>query len=518
MRAGPFILPQEMEVTMKIHSRFLVMATLIVFALSLPCEALSKDELKISRVDDLTTLDPAYMGSVKREFTVMNCIFNGLVKFKEGTWDIVPDLSESWQLNEDNTEIVFHLRQGVKFHKGYGEMTSEDVKYSFERIIDPKYKSPEKGNLGGITKVEEIDKYTLKVYLDAPNARLFTSGFPMEAGFIVSKKAVNEMGRERFGSNPVGTGPYEFVSWEPKKKISLKAFDDYWGRKPPVKKISFIPIADDVTNETALKTGEIDIGRVPLMSINRLKKNPNLEIMEKPQLRQHFITMTFTVKPTDDVRVRRALAHIIDIDKIIEAAYFGVAKRNPAIMPPGTVGYWNDAPGYDFNPEKAKDLLIEAGYKDGIKVTLSVYNDTQRIMAEIIKADAAKANIEIDIRLNENTAHNEACIKGTYNMCAADWGASIDAGYTMVWFKSGNKWNFSHWKNKEFDHVLEEARREMDVKTRGELYVKAQKIMYEKVMGLWLTNGVRAVGVNKSIDCGIIYPSGLLAPWTMSFK
>ena len=154
----------------------------------------SKDELRIQDWGDINTLDPAFMTSTEREFTIMNCIYSGLVKYKLGSWDIEPDLALSWDISTDNKQITFHLRKGVQFQNGYGELTADDVKFSFERIIDPAQKSPEADTWAALDHVEVIDPYTAKLVLKNPSASLFTSALPLNAGFIVSKKAVEKMG------------------------------------------------------------------------------------------------------------------------------------------------------------------------------------------------------------------------------------------------------------------------------------------------------------------------------------
>ena len=150
---------------MKIGKIFiLVTALLLLFSFSASAKGSQeqkKDELKIATWEDVNTFDPGWMTSGERELTIMTCLYNGLVKYEEGSWEIVPDLAESWEISKDGKEITFHLQKGVRFHKGYGEMTAEDVKFSFERIIDPAVESPEKGQWGLLDHVEVIDSYKI---------------------------------------------------------------------------------------------------------------------------------------------------------------------------------------------------------------------------------------------------------------------------------------------------------------------------------------------------------------------
>jgi peptide/nickel transport system substrate-binding protein len=239
----------------------------------------------------------------------MDCIYDGLAKYKEGTWEVVPQLAESWEMSADGKEVTFHLRKDVQFHRGYGEMTSEDVKFTFDRMIDPDSDSTEKSHLAQFDRVEAIDKYTVKLFLKDPMAQLFTLTLPMNTGMVVCKKAVEEMGRQKFALNPVGCGPYELAFWKPKQKMALKAFKDYWGEKPKIDKVSFIPIIEDATCETALKTGEIDIGRVSLLNVKAFKKNPRLSVITKPDLKYWWIGFTANKLPFDNLKLREALRY-----------------------------------------------------------------------------------------------------------------------------------------------------------------------------------------------------------------
>jgi peptide/nickel transport system substrate-binding protein len=185
---------------------------------------------------------------------------------------------------------------------------------------------------------------------------------------------------------------------------------------------------------------------------------------------------------------------------------------------PGILGFWKDAPLYKPDLTKAKQLLKEAGKPDGFKGSLQVYNDVTKTIAEVVKADAAKVGIDLEIVMQEPAAFNEATQKGTYNLFIDTWSSAVDAGYTMGWFIKGETWNVTHWENDEFDQLLTQARKEMDFGKRGRLYERAQMIMDEECFAIWLTNGVRAFAASDRLNLGKIYPNGRLAPWTMSFN
>lgn len=497
----------------------LALATASLLLISFSVSAVGKDELKIATWEDINTMDPGWLTSVERELTIMNCLYNGLVKYKEGSWEIVPDLAESWKMSPDGKEVTFHLRKGVKFQKGYGEMTAEDVKFSFERIIDPAAKSPEKGNWAQLDHVIVIDKYTLKLVLKGPMAQLFTSTLPLNAGMIVCKKAVEEMGQKKFGFDPIGTGPYELAKWEPKKSVKLVAFKNYWGKKPKVKQLTFMPIVEDATCEIALKTGEIDIGRVSLDNLKAFEKDPKLNVYTKPGLKYWWLGFTVNKPPFDDLKLRQAVRYAVDVDKILIAAFYGSATRAKNILPPGMLGYWKDAPVYKVDLEKAKQLLKEGGKPNGFKSDLLVWTDDKaKVAAEVIKADLAKIGVDVDIQVKEVGAFNEATNKGESNMYIQFFATTIDPGYAMSWFETGNTWNPSQWSNKTYDELLKKGMAESDFEKRAQIYIDAQKEIDKDCWAVWITHGVQVIVAQKKVDINELYPNGLLAPWSMGFK
>jgi peptide/nickel transport system substrate-binding protein len=474
-----------------------------------------KDELKIAKWEDINTLDPAYLTSMEREFTIMNCIYNGLAKYKEGTWEVVPDLAESWDVSKDGKEITFYLRKGVQFQKGYGEMTAEDVKFSFERIIDPKNNCSELVSWTALDHVGVIDKYTAKLVLKYPSARLFTSTLPMNSGFIVSKKAVEEMGKEKFASCPIGTGPYEFVVWEPKSKLELKAFKGYWGEPPKTKNLTFVPITEASTVEMALKTGEIDVGEVTTSNFDLFQKNPDFNVYPKPICQYWWIGFTLNKPPFDNLKARQAIRYALNVDDIINAQLYGCAVRIYSYIPEGILGYWEDTPRYQQDLKKAKQLLGEAGYPNGFEITLLIEPEFT-IMGEVIKAQLEKIGVEVDIDVREIGAFNEGTNKGETECYIQFFGATVDPGYNSQWWLSSSTWNPSQYRVPEFDSLFELGEREMDLQKRAEIYIEMQKMIDKSAWAIWLCAKIRPLVTDKSVNLGKLSPDGHLYPWLIN--
>lgn len=501
--------------------RILSLIALTLFGLLLcifPSSVIAGDQIKIATWDDVNSFDPAWMSSAERELTIMSCLYNGLVKYKEGSWEIVPDLAESWEVAPDGKSMTFKLRKGVQFHNGYGEMTAEDVKFSFERIIDPAAECPEKGQWKLLDRVEVVDAYTVRIVLKDIMPTLFDSVLPMNSGYIVSKKAVEKLGREKFGFNPVGTGPYMLKSWEPKKRVTLTTFSGYWGDKPQSQTVEFIPIVEDATCETALKTGEIDVGRASSINIAAFKKNKKFSVVSNPAMKTYWLGMTVNKAPFDNLKLREAFRYAVDVDKIVEAAFFGTAERANSILPPGVPGYWKDAPIYRRDIKKAKSLIKEAGMPNGFQAKLYVpAQDIERIMAEVIKADAQEAGIDVVIEAKEIGAFNEAANKGETDAYIQFYTATLDPYYIMQYF-AGPDWNPSQWRNTTYAELMNTAVSEIDQAKRINKYIDAQKQIDKDCWAIWLTHGTMTWVAKASFDLGAVYPNGRLAPWTMTAK
>jgi len=508
-------------------NRFLVYVALLALLAALlgSVGATCADDLHrvtIGRWGDVNTFDPAVMTSVEREFTILNCIFNGLVKYKPGTWEVVPDVAKSWDVSDDQKTITFYLRKGVQFHKGYGELTAEDVKFSFERILSKDLDSPYASDWSFLDYVEIVDDYTVKLVLKNPAARLFTSTLPMNPGFIVSKEAVTDMGREKFSTQPIGSGPFQFDHWSPKEEVSLKAFDEYWDEKTEFKELIFKPIPETSTLEMALRAGELDVGRVSLKNVEQFEKNDNLTVHLNPGLKYWWIGMTVNQPPFEKLAARKAVRYAVDVSQLIQAAFFGYAERACTVLPPGMLGHWEDAPCYEQDLEKAKAFLKEAGYPDGFKTSCYIWSSEKaRIIAEVLQSQLRQVGIDMEIKELEVGAFNETSNLGKTDMHVQFFATTLDPGYATQWFtcdRVGKKygWNAAQWCSKEYDKLWGRAESMLDQEKRADLYVKMQKLIDESAWAIWLTNGVRATVNRNSLDLGELYPNGSLAPWLIS--
>ena len=470
------------------------------------------------------TLDPGFLQRVLSEWPVMNSIFNGLVKYEPGTFEVVPDLAHDWEISDDDREITFYLRENVQFHRDYGEFTAADVKFSFERIIDPEANSPEAPSFVQLEKVEIIDDYTVKLILEEPMGRLFTSTLPFNAGLIVSKEAVEEMGREDFASNPVGTGPYQFERWDVNDNIHLSYHDNYWGEEPEFKEVQFMPMADPTSQELALQSREIDIGQLTLDNFESIQNMEEFEAEIYPDLAIQYVAFNTTRYPLDNRELRKALRYIINPDDILIGAFAGQAERAQSILLPDMIGYW-EAPAYDLEEageEYVWNLLEEAGYPEGEGLELEYVTDAteeRRMIATIIQDQLSDFNIAMDIEALEVGPKIDRWQEGSYDFTYARFTNTVDPGYNFQWnlTEQIGEWNLFHWSNERHDELWNEAETIIDEEVRSNKYIEMQKIMDEEAIGLWITHGVKTPAWRVDLN-PVFSPDGVILPWLVTSR
>lgn len=470
--------------------------------------------LKIGMWAPPASLDPSFAAGTRREWPVIACIFNGLVKYEEGSWNVIPDIASSWTVSKDNLSIIFYLRKGVMLHRGYGELTSEDVKFSIERSCTGYFKR----SMNFIDRIDIIDRYTVSLVLKEPNFHLFKSILPFIPGKIISKKAMEELGPVRFAFNPVGTGPYEFKGHSSGDRIRLRRFKEYWGNQPKMEVLEFSPLKErDIKN--SLKSGSTHITRLPFANFKLVKDLPNVAYDINYGLDHWLIGMNVTRPPFNDIRARQAVRYAVDIDAVIRRAFGGVPERSYSPIPSGAVGYWEDAPRYKVDLSKAKKRIKEVLGKKEISARLLLMpGESDRIAGEIIRENLEKIGIHVDFHIQTTDMFNEAAKKGDFDFYITFSSCPIDPTLTLNWFRSGEEWNCSHWKNKNYDNVIEKAAREMDLEKRGALLISAQKIIDQDCWALWITNGTGIVLRQRNVDPGTLFPDGSLAPWLIQKK
>ena len=367
--------------------------------------------LKVGTIsNDANQLDP-HVSTKSQDKILFPWIFSGLVRFKPGTADlnqIEPDLAESWTTSEDGLTWTFKLRKGVKFHSGYGEFTSEDVVFSLGRA-GTKETSTAYKDYADFASVTAPDKYTVKITLSKPVPSLLGMVSNNHGGYIVSKKAVEKLG-EDFKTNPIGTGPFAFEEYQSKRQVTLVANKDYFGGAPKIDKIIYRYLPDDSSRELAFKNGELDLiyGTREQRWVERIREDQNVkvDIIGLGELRTLHINASKDA--LKDVRVRHAIAYAVNRDEMVAFVGKDVAQRSVSVVPLGYLGTTTDVPAYEHDIDKAKALLKEAGYPDGLTLKVIITKVASlRVPMEVLQAQLRKAGINLDLEVVEHSAFHK---------------------------------------------------------------------------------------------------------------
>jgi len=460
------------------------------------------------------SLDP-HSSILGQSQAIFRFMYRGLTRFaiKDGkvtTSEVQPDLAESWTLSPDGTVWTFKLRKGVQFHKGFGELTAEDVKFSFERQIQRTPGTRFGVNLQVIKSIEVVDPHTVQITLKSYDAIFLLRMVGYQQGYIISKKAAEKHG-EQFKWNPVGTGPFYFERHSPREKIVLKAFDKYHAGRPQIDEVHWFDVPEDATKLIGLEKGTFDVlypEAVTADFAGQVEKMGAVIDRRGPGGQERFY-INMTKPPFDDIRVRRAFMHAIDRKAIKETMYpGGLARVAPSVVPPGYFGHIPMTfPEYD--PEKAKKLLAEAGHPNGF--TIKNYFISKSFfypkVLTLAQEQLKKVGINVEIQVVEHATFHEN-IRKNLNPFVLYGGTRItDADpWLSLFFDSkeipdpatGNKGtNFAHYR--AIDDLLAAGRLERDVKKRAAIYAEAQKrierdlvcLPISDVPGQWARNPKR---------------------------
>ena len=485
-------------------------------------EAAEPKVLRIRLYGDIQNLDPAFIVSAN-DSAVADAVFEGLIRYGPNSYDPIYQLAETLEPSEDGLEIYFKLKEGVMWQKGYGELTAEDVKFSFERMIDPDLAAPYADDWATLDHVEVLGKYEGKIVLSEPLATLWTTTLPMTSGDIVCKKQVEEIGVEKFATDIVGTGPYYLAEWKPKEKVVLARNEEYHGDAPYWDEIILLPIEDAKTAEVALEAGELDFSGISLASTDRFEADPNYELLKLPGLAYAWIGMNVENPKLQDKNVREAIRYAIDVPSILQATYMGQAEQAGAMIPKGLLGYWADAPLHQRDVEKAKEYMAAAGI-ESLDLEIACQDTTEyRTWAEVAQQNLADIGINLTINPMDSSTY--------WSMGDGDKGLDVElftskyssqpdpAWYTM-WFVCDQVgvWNWQRWCNPEFDALHKEGLVTTDLARRDEIYIEMQEIFDEAAQAVWITHPVQAFAYSPDIQPATTPNGDMQIQWFMPAK
>lgn len=369
--------------------------------------------ITITYKDDVATLDPA-IGYDWQNWSMIKSLFDGLMDYEPGTTTLRPELAESYEISPDGKTFTFKLRKGVKFHNGR-EMTADDVKYSLDRVTNPKTQSPGAGFFASINGYDDVaggkseslsgvtvvDPSTVKIELSRPDAT-FLHVMAINFSHVVPKEEVEKYGAD-FGKHPVGTGAYKMAEWTLGQRLVFERNADYWHKGLPyIDKITFEIGQEPIVALLRLQNGEVDVpgDGIPPAKFQEVMADPEQKarVVEGGQLQTGYVTMNTQMPPFDNVKVRQAVNMAINKDRIVKLINNRAVPANQP-LPPSMPGYDKAFTGYAFDLDKAKALLGEAGHPDGFETELFVMNtDPNPRIAQAIQQDLAAIGIKAAIQ------------------------------------------------------------------------------------------------------------------------
>lgn len=480
----------------------LVVALSVFCGLGFPARA---KILVIGMDDDLVTLDPADFSHRQTE-AMLRQIYEGLSTYTPDR-EIEYELAESIEPIDDTTYEI-KLREGISFYDGT-PLTAEDVAFSINRLVKTGAMagrtSQRRGLLGPTKEAIAVDTYKVHVTLDNP--------WPLFPRFIPWQMIVSHSISDGYITKPVGTGPFVFDEWVRDSYFSVIRNPAYWRDTPNLDKVVFRVIGDESARVSALRAGEIDIATlIPVHEIPALEKDPNIEVVSVMGTRSYFLELNVNKPPFDDLRVRQAMNYAIDIGTAIDVLYDGRATRIPFILSPQAFAYHDGLEFYEYNPEKALELLAEAGYPDGFEFELDVV-DAHRSRAEIHQAMLSVVGIKAKIRTwptsgSARDAWMQAKEKSAMEQRDAflnDWGnASLDPFDILIpKFHSDTsglgRGNFTGYSNAEVDQLLEASLTGVNDEYREAVFLKAQELVFESVPMVFEFVAHETYGVRKRV-------------------
>ncbi len=465
-----------------------------------------------------TTLDPALIVDVTGGL-ISAKLFNGLVRLDDDM-RVIPDIADKWTLSPDGLIYRFYLRKGVKFSNGR-EVKARDFKYSFERVLDKKTRSPNtwildrirgardfmKGKEEELKGLRVVDDYTLEIELERPFSP-FIYFLTMTSAYVVPEEEVNRWGPD-FSSHPAGTGPFILKSWLPNRELILARRNDYFDKKPSVKGIVYRVIPEDLTAITEFELGNIDVLSLPALEYRRFKDNSfwRDRIRSIPGINTYYLGMNCSRPPFDNPALRRAVNLAIDRIKILQTYYEG--RGRPARGPvPDNLRRWRPPTLYSYDPAMAEEIIKREGLR-GPKINFYVTADQEVVdIAEIIQSYLRRVGLDVKIRQLEWSAYKEAINRGEPDMFWLSWWADYPdpENFLFPLFHSSNMGpagNRTRYANKRVDSLIELAGNTGDDKERWRYYEEAEKIIVEDAPWVFFWHKTDYI---------------VLQPWVRNFK
>ncbi|MCT8997856.1 ABC transporter substrate-binding protein [Chelativorans intermedius] len=460
--------------------------------------------LIVGQIAEPKSLDPHAVTAVN-DFRILMNVYDGLVRYRDGTLEVEPALATGWDISEDGKTYTFRLRQGVTFHDG-SPFNAEAVKFNFDRMLDENHPYHDTGPFplafffSAVEAVTVEDEHTVTFTLNEPYAP-FLSNLAYPTGLIVSPAAVEEHGKD-FGRHPSGTGPFRFVEWQSNTRVVVERNPDYWDGAPALEAVVFRPITDANTRVAEMLAGGIDLMvEVPPDNIARFAEDPAFKVHEQAGPHVWFLILNMKEPPFDKKAARQAVNYAINKQALVENVLQGTAEIAAGPTPPAFAWAYNEAlEPYPHDPQKARELLEEAGY-NGEEVVFYVTEGGSGMldpvaMGTAIQADLAAVGMNVKIETYEwNTFLGEVNpgLEGKADMAEMAWMTNDPDTLPYLTlrtdaFPENGGFNSGYYSNPEVDTILEQARQATEQEERAALYKQMQEIVHEDAPWAFVAN------------------------------
>lgn len=473
----------------------LLAAACLCMAVSMTSFAADKSDIVVAVDVDVDTLHPTDF-STTVELGVLNQIYDTLLYYSpDGTKDPEPRIAESYEISDDGLDYTFHLRDDVTFHDGT-PVTADDVVFSIELYKASEYQGSQ---ISMLSSVEATDEHTVVCHLDAPYSP-FLQGI---CSPMIASKAYYESSEDDFVNNPIGTGPYKFVSRAKGSNIKLEANEDYYRGAPEIKEVTFEVIPDSSTKAIALQTGEVNFAEIDSATKPQLEANPAITIAEVPTSAFSYIAMNTEKEPFNDVKVRQAINYAIDRDNLVAVCYDGEAEVNSNICAKERFGYSDDQFQYTYDPEKAKELLAEAGIETPYDLGEILVAEKYSNLATVIQNDLKAVGLDVTISVKEFNSYISDLQNGSYGITALNMTLEGDTQTLEMAFTSDyiGIANNARYSDEEMDKLFEQARTETDNDKRAEIFNEIFTKAQDEAIYAVMCNPMTLYAYNSDLTC-----------------
>lgn len=433
-------------------------------------------------------------------------IFSSLVK-RTPNFTVEPDLALRWEI-PDPTTYIFHLRADAYFHDGR-KLTARDVVYTFRTLLDGSVTTTKRGTFRPVESVEAPDEYTVVFKLREPFAPLLENLTRGGVGIVPEGSPPN------VAMNPIGSGEFKFVRYIPDGEVVLARNDAYYGKKPHISTAVFRIVPESVVRALELRKGSVDVALnvLPPDTAEVLKGDPNLEVMDAPGTNYQYIAFNLKDPIFSDLRVRKAIAHAIDREKIIRYLMRDQARPATGVIPPENWAYTNSVKTYRYDPELSRSLLRETGRTELSFTFRTSTDEATRLLATVFQQQLKEVGIQMNIQSNEPATFSTDIETGNFQAYSRRWiGGNNDPDiFNLIFHSTMNPpdgANRGFYRNAEVDRLIEIGRRETDMEKRREAYQRIQEIVAEELpyVNLFYLDNVAVI--NKRVRGMTLYPAG----------